>query len=109
MRNTSPVGWIPLLGYKVLFQGSLKPFILSAITVALPLIFALIYLDTWWFGAKDELVLTSWNFLKMNILEGLSKFFGTSPIRYYAVEGIPVIFGIMFPLAWYSIYFHAKR
>lgn len=46
MRNTSPVGWIPLLGYKVLYEGSLKPFIISGIFVALPLIYGLILLDT---------------------------------------------------------------
>lgn len=87
MRNTSPVGWIPLLGYKVLYEGSLKPFIISGIFVALPLIYGLILLDTKWYGNSnkwygnphdDKLVLTSYNFLKMNLLDGLSKFFGTS-------------------------------
>lgn len=110
MRNTSPVGWIPLLGYKVLYEGSLKPFIISGIFVALPLIYGLILLDTKWYsnGNSDELVITSWNFLKMNLIDGLSKFFGTSSIRFYAVEGITIIFGLMFPMLWYSFYFHYK-
>jgi hypothetical protein len=46
MRNTSPVGWIPLLAIKVLNEGSLLPFIISAITVAAPLIGGIIYIDT---------------------------------------------------------------
>lgn len=46
IRNTSPVGWVPLLGYKVLFEGSLLPFIKSGIFVALPILFVLVYIDT---------------------------------------------------------------
>ena len=103
MRNTSPVGWIPLLGYKVLFEGSLCPFLISGIFIALPLIFGLIYVDTLWFEPADgKLVLTSWNFLSMNLIEGLSVFFGTSPIHYYAGEGITVIFEAMMPVFFSS-------
>lgn len=109
MRNTSPVGWIPLLGYKVLFEGSLCPFLISGIFIALPLIFGLIYVDTLWFEPADgKLVLTSWNFLSMNLIEGLSVFFGTSPIHYYAGEGITVIFEAMMPVFWISLISHVK-
>ena len=46
MRNTSPIGWIPLLAHKVLFNGSLPPFIISAIFVALPIIALCTYVDS---------------------------------------------------------------
>lgn len=46
MRNTSPVGWIPLLAIKVFREGSLLPFIISGLFVALPILFACVYIDT---------------------------------------------------------------
>ena len=46
MRNTSPIGWIPLLALKVLFEGALLPFIISAIFVAVPVIAMTVVLDT---------------------------------------------------------------
>ena len=50
MRNTSPVGWVPLLAIKVLREGSLKPFIISGLFVALPIIFGCIWVDTAMYG-----------------------------------------------------------
>jgi hypothetical protein len=46
MRNTSPVGWVPLLMIKIVRDGSFLPFLMSGILVAIPLIFATIYLDS---------------------------------------------------------------
>ena len=66
-RNTSIVGWIPLLVIKVLYEGSLQPFIVSAITVAVPLMAGMVYIDTMYYGG-DVWVLTSINFLKVNVL-----------------------------------------
>lgn len=50
MRNTSPIGWIPLLAYKVLYEGSLVPFILSGVFVALPILALCVFLDTSYYG-----------------------------------------------------------
>ena len=46
MRNTSPIGWIPLLFIKVFRDGSLLPFIATAICVALPIVVGATYLDS---------------------------------------------------------------
>jgi len=46
MRNTSPVGWLPLLAIKVIKEGSLLPFLVSGIFVALPILFGCIWMDT---------------------------------------------------------------
>lgn len=67
MRNTSPVGWIPLLIYKVIYDGSLKALILSGIFIAIPIIGLCIGLDTLYFGA-DKLTITSLNFLEINVV-----------------------------------------
>ena len=49
MRNTSPIGWIPLLAIKVLFEGSLLPFLVAGVFVALPVIGLTIVVDTVYF------------------------------------------------------------
>ena len=57
MRNTSPVGWIPLLAFKVLFEGSFPPFFMALIVVAIPVIAITIFLDTLYFaGTIDNLL-----------------------------------------------------
>jgi len=54
MRNTSPIGWLPLLAIKVLFEGALCPFLIAGIFVALPLIFLIVCIDTWFYlGVVD--------------------------------------------------------
>ena len=46
MRNTAVIGWIPLLAIKVLFEGSLLPFIMSAVVVAIPIMAGTVVIDT---------------------------------------------------------------
>lgn len=89
IRNTSPVGWVPLLGWKVLKEGSLLPFIISGIFVALPIIFICVWVDTVMYGA-NEWVFTGYNFLEMNLLHGLSKTFGHDPWWHYYVLILPL-------------------
>lgn len=49
MRNTSPVGWIPLLSMKI-YEGQLKSLIVSGIVVAVPIMGMCIGLDSVYFG-----------------------------------------------------------
>ena len=103
MRNTSPIGWIPLLAIKVVYEGSLKPFLIAGIFVALPLIFMVVAIDTWYYLRVidgSHWVFTSWNFVKMNILDGLSKFFGTDPWWYYLVCYMPSMFELITPAVY---------
>lgn len=99
------MGWIPLLAIKVFREGSLLPFILSAITVALPIIAGMVWLDTKFYGS-DEWVFTSYNFLEMNLIHGLSKFFGTDPWHVYILHIWP-IFTVMAPVVYLAIPRHA--
>jgi len=66
MRNTSPIGWIPLLAIKVLFEGSLLPFLLAGVFVAVPLILFTVGVDTWFYMGTingTDWVFTSYNFV----------------------------------------------
>jgi len=105
MRNTSIVGWIPLLIHKVIFDGSLIPFILGIIFVLIPTIGVGIFFDSLYFG---ELTITSLNFVKVNIVEGLSKYFGTDPPTHYLLVLMPAIFTVAYPGVLYSFYVYFK-
>ena len=101
-RNTSIVGWIPLLAIKVLREGSLPPFLLSALTVAIPCMAFMVYVDTLYYDSDDWTV-TSVNFLKVNILEGLSKFFGEDPWYMYVIGHAFGLFTVVYPFLLYAI------
>ena len=70
MRNTSPIGWVPLLAIKVIKEGSFVPFIVAGVFVALPIIFLSVAIDTKFYLGEvngKEWVFTSWNFVQMNV------------------------------------------
>ena len=114
MRNTSPVGWIPLLALKVLFEGSFPPFFISLIFVGIPVIAITVLLDTLYFNGTISMettpVFTSYNFLRRNILEGLSEYFGSSPRTKYLFLFAPEIFTLMYPVVIVACcYTHIRR
>jgi hypothetical protein len=108
MRNTSPVGWIPLLAIKVLREGSLVPFIISGLFVALPILLFCVWVDTTMYKA-DTWVLTGYNFLEMNILHGLSKTFGEDDFWWYFKVQMPYNCTLLTPFVFLStFYYHPK-
>ena len=76
MRNTSPVGWPPVLAIKIWRDKSLIPFIMAGITVFIPTVGLCILVDSFYYGMDGFPVLSSYNFMQANLTEGLSKFFG---------------------------------
>lgn len=46
MRNTSPVGWIPLLFIKVIYDGAFRPFLIALFIIAIPIVIGCVYLDS---------------------------------------------------------------
>ncbi|KAF9913426.1 glycosylphosphatidylinositol anchor biosynthesis [Lobosporangium transversale] len=42
-------------------------------------------------------ILTPLNFLRVNVLEGISLFYGSSPWHWYLSQGLPLLFGIYVP------------
>ncbi|KAG0235233.1 glycosylphosphatidylinositol anchor biosynthesis [Mortierella sp. GBA43] len=56
----------------------------------------------------DDWVLTPLNFLRINVLEGISLFYGTSPWHWYLSQGLPMLFGIYLPFVLYGSW-HALR
>ena len=62
IRNTSPVGWIPLFFVKVVFEGSFMPFLLAGMIVAVPIVAFCVLLDSIYYGG-DSFTFTFWNFV----------------------------------------------
>ena len=112
MRNTSPIGWIPLLAIKVLYEGALVPFLIAGIFVAVPVIAATVLVDTLYFTGTIELnniVFTAWNFFIRNLREGLSEYFGASQKIFYIGDSIPEGFWILYPALVLGTFYHIYK
>lgn len=105
MRNTSPVGWIPLLVLKIIHDKSFCAFATAGFLVALPTMCACVLIDSLYFG---EFAITSYNFLRANILEGLSYYFGTEPWYFYVTLYLPWMFHISYIPLLYSFYVYVN-
>jgi len=105
IRNTSPVGWIPLLFFKVLKEQSFIPFLIALFVVAIPVIVFSILLDTFYYQ-QGKITITALNFFNVNLVEGLSKYFGEDPIYQYLVVFLPSIFTLLIPFLYYSYYLY---
>jgi len=73
LRNSSAIGFIPLILHKAFYQRNFKMFALSGILVALPMLLITVAADSIYYG---KLTITSWNFYEFNVLESKSDFFG---------------------------------
>lgn len=106
MRNTSPIGWPPVLAIKILRDKSFIPFIIAGITIFIPTVGLCVLIDSFYYGLKDFPVLTSYNFMQANLTEGLSKYFGTEPVLFYLIAVLPLIFTVAYPsvLASFVVY-----
>jgi phosphatidylinositol glycan class B len=108
IRNTSPIGWPPLILIKIIKDRSLLPFICAFVLVFIPVVFLSVALDSYYYGEFP--VITSLNFMRVNVSEGLSKYFGSDPFHFYIVEAIPSFFTVAVPavIAGYYIYLRDK-
>ena len=111
MRNTSPIGWVPLLAIKVVYEGAFLPFLIAGIFVAVPIMGLTVCIDTFYYtGTVDlaNLVFTSYNFMKVNVVESLSEYFGTDPFFWYLIAFAPAIFHLMYPSVIFATFTHMK-
>ena len=108
MRNTSPIGWIPLLFLKVFRDGAFRPFLICAFLVALPIVVGSTYLDSVYYswGQEFEWTFTGLNFVRINVVEGLSKYFGDHPWWFYIGVFGPAMFTVIYPFVLYGLVFY---
>ena len=112
IRNTAPIGWIPLLFIKVFRDGAFPSFLISAFIVAAPIIFLSVFFDSYVYSLNQPQftwVITSFNFLKVNVIDGHSKYFGDHPFWFYIVAHLPAIFNVVYPFCIYGVYLYTKE
>ncbi|XP_026474238.1 GPI mannosyltransferase 3-like [Ctenocephalides felis] len=105
MRPTFIIPWIPLCIYhlynpKLIF---LKEIIVRYVVITLIMLFASIGIDSL---VTQRFSFTSWNFLKINIVQGVANFYGSHSFHWYLLIGLPTILSISivpFALATYSM------
>ena len=107
MRNTFPIGWIPLLLVLVVKADKPVIYIIQCVFTFLPFFVLFVAIDSIYYwkanGGKLEVTFTGYNFLKVNVLQGLSKYFGVSSFFTYVAEFFPVeIFRLFYPVVIYS-------
>lgn len=111
VRCTSPLAWIAVILIKIVVDRSIKSFIMAALFVFLPLLTFSVALDSYYFGEFP--VFTALNFLKINVLEAHSNFFGIDPWEYYLKNTFVECFSIAYPFLIvffiYSIYKQVYR
>jgi len=105
IRNTAPIGWVPLLLIRILRDRAFLSYLISGFLIAIPLLIASIAIDTWFYG---ELTITAYNFFRVNVFEGLSVYFGTSPWHYYLRDALPMYLNIQYPIALYAFYTYTR-
>lgn len=79
-RISSPVGWVPLLLWKIFAENCFEVFLKAGMTISLPVLGFAIAIDSIYYG---KLTFSIYAFLKFNILENKSRFFGVSPWHEY--------------------------
>jgi hypothetical protein len=81
IRSTSPIGWPFLILLKIVKDRSWLPFLYAFTLVFIPVVFLAVGVDSYYYGYFP--VITSLNFMRVNVSEGLSKYFGSDPFHYY--------------------------
>ena len=84
VRSSSLVGWIPLAIYKMFQSWPYFVAILQAgVFIAVPVVCFSVFLDSLYYGT---LTFPQLNFVYLNVVDNLSKYFGVSPTFYYFNE-----------------------
>lgn len=94
-RPTSVLLWIPLaLDYWRRQQHPISFLLFEIIPIMMVVVALGVAVDSYYYG---YLIFTPWQFLKFNVINKLSIFYGVHPWHWYILQGIPVVLGIMLP------------
>ena len=91
--------------YELDFFHLMKLYIVGFFVIFLPIFATSVALDSWYYGS---LTIVPWNFIKINVFEGLSKDFGADPVLKYVAQELPARFNIYFPCILLGLLWHKK-
>eukprot|EP00112_Aurelia_sp_Birch-Aquarium-sp1_P020187 Seg5146.2 transcript_id=Seg5146.2/GoldUCD/mRNA.D3Y31 product="GPI mannosyltransferase 3" protein_id=Seg5146.2/GoldUCD/D3Y31 len=104
VRPTAATTWLPIILYELyidLFKRrSLRVFKYSILCV-LVLFVASTAVDYLFYG---RFIIVHFNFIKFNVMQGMSGFYGTHPWHWYFTQGIPVVLFTHLPLFLLGLY-----
>ena len=80
-------------------------YIIGAMVIFLPIFGISVAADTYYY---DEMTAVPWNFIKVNVFDGLSQTFGSDPLLKYFLVELPARYNIFFPCVVLGI-FHYTR
>ena len=106
IRNTSPIGWPPIILIKIVKDRAWIPFILAFLIVFIPIVFLSVVVDSYYYGEFP--VITSLNFMRVNLSEGLSKYYGSFPFHFYIFGVIPLFFTAALPAVIFGYYSYIR-
>jgi hypothetical protein len=106
IRSTSPIGWPPLILIKIVKDRSWFPFLYAFFLVFIPVVFSTVAIDSYYYGEFP--VITSMNFMRVNVSEGLSKYYGKDPFYFYIVRTLPQFFTVAIPAVFFGYYSYLK-
>ena len=115
-RITAPVSWVPLIYIKVFRDEVFIPFIICGVMVAGPLLVLITYMDSSYYSMKEfngedtfEWTITGYNFIRSNLIEKKSEYFGIEPMNMYVAHYFPKYYSIMFPVVVFGIFLFIKE
>ncbi|XP_015120305.1 GPI mannosyltransferase 3 [Diachasma alloeum] len=109
IRPTMAITWLPLCAYHLLTTSKTLPqALLPYFVIGLTTLTYSIAIDTYCY---NHLVLTQWEFFKVNILNNIAGFYGTHHPLWYFTSALPVLLGvyvIYLPIAAYQVLRHSR-
>ena len=102
------MGWIFILllkAYEINFWKCTWNYVKGFFVVFLPVFATSVALDSYFYG---EFTIVPYNFIKVNVLDGLSQSFGADPLMKYFVVELPARLNIYFPCLVLGIFYHLK-
>ncbi|XP_050672932.1 GPI mannosyltransferase 3 [Leptidea sinapis] len=108
VRPTSAPLWIVLSVYNLMTtnKGPLKQLLSTYLPIGILSSGVLIGLDSFMY---DRLIVTPWEFFKVNIIQDISSFYGEHPWYWYLTQGLPAVLGISLPLVLWGILAVVRR
>jgi hypothetical protein len=95
IRCTAPLGWVPLILYKIFVKKSMVAFIKSGIIIAIPSLVIMTIIDSMYYG---KITFVPYTFMYKNLVENISASYGISPPLFYLTSAIPYAMKSAIPL-----------
>ena len=87
------------------FLATISNYFKGFFVIFIPIVSLATALDSWYYG---KLTIVPWNFVKVNVFDGLSQAFGSDPLGTYFLKEIPVRFNVLTPALIFAIAYHLK-